>query len=99
MRREPRIATVLTLLLAPPAGAQGTAPATQGSGFLDRQEDEILAGRLIGTTVYNGADEALGEVGDVLLTADGRLKGVVVGVGGFLGLAERNVAVPWNGSR
>ena len=99
MRRELRIATLLGLLpIAPAAWAQGTAlaPATRSPGFLDQQQaDEILAGRLIGTTVYNGTDEALGEVGDVLLTADGRLKGVVVAVGGFLGLAERNVAVPW----
>lgn len=37
----------------------------------------------------------MGEINDVLLDADGRLKAVVVGVGGFLGMAERNVAVPW----
>jgi len=32
----------------------------------------------------------------VLFDADGRLKAVVVGVGGFLGIAERDVAVPWD---
>jgi hypothetical protein len=37
----------------------------------------------------------LGEVNDVLLAADGQLKAVVVGVGGFLGIAVRDVAVPW----
>jgi hypothetical protein len=75
---------------APAAGASG------GLGFIDAQQDEeMLASTLIGTPVYNAANESLGEINDVLLAADGRLKAVGIGVGGFLGLAERDVAVPW----
>jgi hypothetical protein len=75
---------------APAAGASG------GLGFIDaQQDDETLASTLIGTQVYNAENQSLGEINDVLLAADGRLKAVVAGVGGFLGIAERDVAVPW----
>ena len=68
-----------------------------GPSFVARQQDdETLTGALIGTQVVNAADESLGEINDVLLAADGRLKAAVVGVGGFLGIAERDVAVPWD---
>jgi hypothetical protein len=64
--------------------------------FVDAQQpEEMLASSLIGTQVYNAGNQSLGEIGDVLLAADGRLKAVVVGVGGFLGIGERDVAVPW----
>jgi sporulation protein YlmC with PRC-barrel domain len=82
-----------------PASSTAAAPAADASGglgFIDAQQDEErLASTLIGTPVYNAANESLGEINDVLLAADGRLKAVVVGVGGFLGIAERDVAVPW----
>jgi hypothetical protein len=72
-------------------------PQAGSPKFVDRQQDdEMLAGTLIGTQVVNAADESLGEINDVLLAADGRLKAAVVGVGGFLGIAERDVAVPWD---
>lgn len=81
---------------APTAAAPGTG-ATGGLRFVDMQQaEEMLASTLIGTQVNNGANESLGDINDVLLDADGRLKAVVVGVGGFLGIAERDVAVPWD---
>jgi len=82
---------------APSTAAAPAVGASGGLGFLDAQQDEeMLASTLIGTQVYNAANDSLGEINDVLLAADGRLKAVVVGVGGFLGLAERDVAVPWD---
>ncbi len=90
-----------------PASPSAEAPAptttTPDSGapeelrFVNTQQaEEMLATTLIGTPVHNGADESLGEINDVLLDADGQLKTVVIGVGGFLGIAERDVAVPWD---
>jgi sporulation protein YlmC with PRC-barrel domain len=69
---------------------------TGGPEFVQaQQEREMLVSDLMGTQVYAGENESLGEINDVLLAEDGRLKAVVVGVGGFLGIAERDVAVPW----
>ncbi|MEP3435979.1 MAG: PRC-barrel domain-containing protein [Hoeflea sp.] len=54
---------------------------------------ELSADDLIGRTVYGANDENIGEVGDVLLTADNRVEGFVLDVGGFLGMGEKEIAV------
>ena len=55
--------------------------------------DELSADNLIGRTVYSGQDENIGEVGDVLLTADNTVEGFILDVGGFLGMGEKQVAI------
>jgi sporulation protein YlmC with PRC-barrel domain len=73
----------------PPAGAAST----------QMQSSQIDAQKLIGQTVKNNADESLGKVDSVILDKDGRAAAVVVGVGGFLGMGEHDVALPWNSLR
>ncbi|WP_275789239.1 PRC-barrel domain-containing protein [Pararhizobium gei] len=73
--------------------AQATPAA--GSGYLTEQAaDQLSANTYIGQPVYNAADESIGEINDVLFTKDGSVEAAVVGVGGFLGIGEKNVAVP-----
>jgi putative membrane protein len=55
----------------------------------------ILVSDLTGTTVYGTNNENIGEVNDVVLDRDGKLLAVVVGVGGFLGIGEKDVAIPF----
>lgn len=55
--------------------------------------DDLTAENLIGRTVYSSTDENIGEVGDVLLTADNKVEGFILDVGGFLGMGEKEVAV------
>jgi len=57
---------------------------------------EMSADALIGATVKNKAGETVGEIKDIHLNKDGSVKAAVVGVGGFLGMGERNVLMPWN---
>jgi sporulation protein YlmC with PRC-barrel domain len=52
--------------------------------------------RLYKQAVYNAADERIGEVDDILITNDGRAVALVVGVGGFLGIGESHVVVPYD---
>ena len=56
----------------------------------------IRATRVVGTEVYNGAGDHIGEIKDVMLekTAN-RIMFAVIGFGGFLGIGERYHAVPW----
>jgi sporulation protein YlmC with PRC-barrel domain len=54
----------------------------------------IMASSIIGSTVYTSANENVGHVNDIILGKDGKVQAVVVGVGGFLGLGEKDVAVP-----
>ncbi|KQZ80860.1 photosystem reaction center subunit H [Mesorhizobium sp. Root157] len=54
---------------------------------------EIRSEDLVGTTVYGADDAMVGEIGDVALSADGKVDAVIVDVGGFLGIGEKEVAV------
>mgnify|MGYP000347920169 CR=1 FL=1 len=54
---------------------------------------QISADDLIGTTVYDSANQNVGEVGDVILSQDGQIDAVVIDVGGFLGIGEKPVAI------
>jgi sporulation protein YlmC with PRC-barrel domain len=47
-------------------------------------------------SVYDPSNNKIGEVMDVLLVPDGRVSALIVGVGGFLGMGEKDVAVPFS---
>jgi len=55
--------------------------------------EEDLASNWMGKSLYNGADENLGDINDILIGSDGKIRAVIVGVGGFLGIGEKDVAV------
>src|SRR5262245_28220329 len=46
-------------------------------------------------SVYDPSNSKIGEIKDVLLSQDGRVNAFIVGVGGFLGMGEKDVAVPF----
>ena len=46
--------------------------------------------------VYDPQNNKIGDVNDILFEKDGRVSAVIVGVGGFLGVGEKDVAVPFN---
>jgi sporulation protein YlmC with PRC-barrel domain len=52
------------------------------------------ASKVVGLSVYNDNNESLGSINDLLMDKSGNIKGVVIGVGGFLGVGEHLVAVP-----
>ncbi|WP_407494633.1 PRC-barrel domain-containing protein [Pseudooceanicola sp. MF1-13] len=58
-----------------------------------QDSNTMLAEDLLGAAVYNSADENVGDINDLIIGLDGSVKGVVIGVGGFLGLGEKQVAL------
>ncbi|NDW07073.1 PRC-barrel domain-containing protein [Jiella pacifica] len=67
-------------------------PATVGS-------DQYLTQNLIGSEIYSGpGDDAsdIGDVKDLVLASSGQVDAAVLGVGGFLGIGEKDVAVPFD---
>lgn len=54
------------------------------------------ASKVVGLSVYNEANESLGSINDLLTDKEGNIKAVVIGVGGFLGVGERLIAVPYD---
>lgn len=55
----------------------------------------ILGSTLRGTKVYGANNEDVGEVNEVIIDRNGQVVALVVGVGGFLGIGEKDVAVPF----
>src|SRR6201982_1729968 len=51
------------------------------------------ASKLMGLDVYNENNEKLGDVNEIILDKSGKVAAVVIGVGGFLGMGEHDVAV------
>lgn len=56
--------------------------------------DAFLASRFIGQTVYTTADENIGDINDIIVAKEKGAVYAVIGVGGFLGIGEKDVAVP-----
>jgi sporulation protein YlmC with PRC-barrel domain len=52
--------------------------------------------KVVGLSVYNDSNESLGSINDLLTDKSGNIKAVVIGVGGFLGVGEQLVAVPFD---
>ncbi|RWE44640.1 MAG: PRC-barrel domain containing protein [Mesorhizobium sp.] len=89
---------------APVPAASTTAPATstdtaqkpaEAKAEPVKQADGNLATNIIGENVYNGTgDDAqkIGDVNDIVLTKEGKAQSLIIGVGGFLGMGEKNVA-------
>jgi sporulation protein YlmC with PRC-barrel domain len=58
--------------------------------------DQWSASKLIGLSVLNNDDQKIGSISELIVDRSGKLEAVVVGVGGFLGLGEHYVAVPYS---
>lgn len=56
----------------------------------------LRASDLIGADVINAEDEDIGDVDDIILTRDGKEVMVVMEIGGFLGLGEKLVSMPYS---
>ena len=80
---------------ATPSEDTAQAPAA-GDSYLTAQSDEqISANTYIGQAVYNSSDESIGKISDLIMEKDGGITAAVIGVGGFLGIGEKWVAVPF----
>src|SRR5688500_8983433 len=87
---------------------QGQAATTdQGAATVDvaaeanetlTPDEPTIATAFIGQDVYSSEDpesDNIGEVNDLIIGSDGKITHAVVGVGGFLGIGEKDVAVPF----
>jgi len=69
---------------APSAGATASVTATAA---------QWRSSKLIGLNVYNEQNEKLGDISEVLMDTSGKVTGIVIGVGGFLGIGQRDIMV------
>lgn len=79
---------------APNAVAPDTAAAASGEYLTEQSEQQVSANDYIGKAIYTSGDESIGNVTDLIIEENGGIDAVVVGVGGFLGIGAKNVALP-----
>ena len=94
-----------TALLATVAFAQSPSPSTETKMAPAAASDTSTspssfqgnwrASKMVGLGVYNEKNESVGSINDFLTDKNGKIVAVVIGVGGFLGVGEHLVAVPF----
>ncbi|WP_095204138.1 PRC-barrel domain-containing protein [Mesorhizobium carmichaelinearum] len=70
-----------------------TTAAIDKSSLTEMPMDKISTKDFIGTNVYGADDAKVGEIGDVVMTGDKKVDAVIVNMGGFLGMGEKQVAM------
>jgi hypothetical protein len=103
MLKKLMIATAASALLAGGAYAQAPAPspspaatspaATRTQVVAQQAADQMLASKFKGTDVMGPNNEKIGDVTDVLFDKDSKVLAYVIGVGGFLGIGQKDVAL------
>ncbi|EDQ05496.1 hypothetical protein DSM14862_02484 [Sulfitobacter indolifex] len=97
-------AIVLTM-----TGAAFADAHSEGFGNVAIEQTDFLASDLIGMRIYNAEAEVeadatlaadaekewddIGEINDIIVTQDGDVTAVILGIGGFLGMGERDVSI------
>ena len=78
----------------PPApGIRAVNPATLQITFYTVRPADMLASNLIGLDVHNLQNEEIGEIEDLVVDEGKTIRGIVIGIGGFLGIGERRTVV------
>jgi sporulation protein YlmC with PRC-barrel domain len=73
------------------------ASSTNSAKFINSQrQDQFLASKFKGTDVIGSDDKKIGDVSDILFDKGGKIEAYVVGVGGFLGIGAKDVALAPN---
>lgn len=96
-------ALVSTALIGGAAFAQtATSPASptpSASSSMSVQQNlkgNWRASKLVGLDVYNESNEKLGDISEILVDSTGKINAVVIGVGGFLGVGQHDIAVSFD---
>lgn len=75
---------------------QASDPDMQAAELTSDERNVLTAEELEGLSVYGSSDEQIGEISDLVLADDGKITDVVIDVGGFLGIGEKPVALPFD---
>src|SRR5262249_21172768 len=89
------VATASALIVAL-STSYGYAQSNQAEILKAIPQDAVTVTHWYKQNVYDPSDNKIGEVMDVLLDKQGRSQALIIGVGGFLGIGEKDVAVPFN---
>ena len=77
---------------APEANAAQNVPS-KGPNFIQVKQDDMLTSNVVGLDIYNGQNNNIGKVQDVVFDKADKVTGYILSVGGFLGMGTHYVAV------
>ncbi|RAI31599.1 PRC-barrel domain-containing protein [Rhodoplanes serenus] len=75
------------------SGSMGSSTSA-GAAITQQSPNQWLASKFMGTDVIGADDAKIGDVSDVLFDKSGKVDALIVGVGGFLGIGQKDVALP-----
>jgi sporulation protein YlmC with PRC-barrel domain len=78
-----------------PAASSQRAQNQESTKTMTLKQGEWRGSKLTGLAVYNNNDERVVDINELIISKDGKIESVVLGVGGFLGMGEHDVAVPF----
>lgn len=94
---EPAAPAVVPDTAANEAGSATTGGMSAPGSYLTVQgENQISANQFIGEAVYDSQNKSIGDINDLIVDKQGGVAAAVIGVGGFLGMGEKWVAVPFD---
>ena len=97
MDKSPSAASSTSSPSAATTGQGSTASTSSMSGsqqFVSSQQtNQWLSSKFIGIDVVGADDKKIGDVSDVLFDQQGKIEAYVIGVGGFLGIGAKDVAL------
>ena len=81
-------------LISMPALAQSPAGTPDAITIISQGDaSQWRSSKLIGMNVYNNSNEKIADISDLLVDKNGKIQGVILGVGGFLGMRKHLVTV------
>jgi sporulation protein YlmC with PRC-barrel domain len=91
---SPAPAAKSTEMTQPSSTINTASPSASSAKFINSQrQDQYLASKFKGTDVIGADDKKIGDVTDILFDKGGKVEAYVVGVGGFLGIGSKEVAL------
>lgn len=82
--------------MAPNTADAGTSASGSATYLTEQAENQISVNDFMGQAIYTADNQSIGDINDLLVQNDGGVVAAVVGVGGFLGIGEKNVAIPFD---
>jgi sporulation protein YlmC with PRC-barrel domain len=77
-------------------GPASSSAAERQTSFVPASRTALRATELDGRAVKNQLDETLGDIDEIAIDSNGRVRYAVLSVGGFLGIGETSIAIPWD---
>jgi sporulation protein YlmC with PRC-barrel domain len=92
-----KLASTALLLTLVTTAANAQTPQSNSAQILSSiPQNSVTITHWYKQNVYDPSDNKIGEIMDVLVDREGKATALIVGVGGFLGMGEKDVAVPFS---